>query len=576
MSIEKLEPIIRPAYWKIRLNYYPFMAFMGILVSSISRESFNLSLRNRFSQSILQIIGFFLVYTFWNVTNYLLTRINHQKLRLWQIMGIGALGGLIMSLNLTFLGWLFDVEFHISSINRTLGDICVATFWLPIQSIVVGNFRRYAKIRLEISEEFSQQESVQIARNRALSKYREKIEIDIQQKLTTTTKEASRLFENLKYNDSIEIPKFLRDISKDYFRISAHKLIETKRKRNRFSNDFLLNFSQFRSALRESVVSRPLNPLWFATIVAVTISVALAEKRNVLVISELLLVNWVSTYLVQKILIIGFHRINSKRIFLTTVATLGNIVLPIIFSRLIPGNAPKIENHVAFVFVILTITLLGHIGQAGILKGEEMRRNSLGLLVKFKLEEDGKNEIFAHITRDWAKFIHGNYTSRLEAIALSLENSLALGNYDEIEMHFLEIESLLKSAKPRSNSNSLILLDEIRDRLGNWQGLIEISFSCELESHEFVQVSIKNVGDCIEEALLNAVRHGDCSSIDIALEDRADSLKLLISDNGVGIKEFSRGFGSSIYEEATSGNWRLFRDENDRFTCLELNFAKIF
>lgn len=59
MSIEKLEPIIRPAYWKIRLNYYPFMAFMGILVSSISRESFNLSLRNRFSQSILQIIGFF-------------------------------------------------------------------------------------------------------------------------------------------------------------------------------------------------------------------------------------------------------------------------------------------------------------------------------------------------------------------------------------------------------------------------------------------------------------------------------------------------------------------------------------
>jgi two-component sensor histidine kinase len=90
-----------------------------------------------------------------------------------------------------------------------------------------------------------------------------------------------------------------------------------------------------------------------------------------------------------------------------------------------------------------------------------------------------------------------------------------------------------------------------------------------------VSASIKDVGDCIEEAVLNAVRHGDCSAIDIEVSDLASSISIQIRDNGRGFSGKPSGFGSTIYEEATLGDWKLWRDEKNKSTILELNFAKM-
>jgi glucose-6-phosphate-specific signal transduction histidine kinase len=70
------------------------------------------------------------------------------------------------------------------------------------------------------------------------------------------------------------------------------------------------------------------------------------------------------------------------------------------------------------------------------------------------------------------------------------------------------------------------------------------------------------------------VRHGDCSSIDIEICEKDTKISLLIKDNGVGFSKKVRGFGSSIYEEATAGDWELWRDEKNQATFLELNFEK--
>jgi two-component sensor histidine kinase len=86
--------------------------------------------------------------------------------------------------------------------------------------------------------------------------------------------------------------------------------------------------------------------------------------------------------------------------------------------------------------------------------------------------------------------------------------------------------------------------------------------------------SIRDVGDCVEEALLNAVRHGDCTLVEIEISEKESYLSLVITNDGVGFSNKPQGFGSSIYEEATRGDWKLWRDEKSKRTILELNFAK--
>jgi glucose-6-phosphate-specific signal transduction histidine kinase len=89
-----------------------------------------------------------------------------------------------------------------------------------------------------------------------------------------------------------------------------------------------------------------------------------------------------------------------------------------------------------------------------------------------------------------------------------------------------------------------------------------------------VAASIKDVGDCVEEAILNAVRHGDCSAIDIQILEKDTTVSMVITNDGRGFSNKPRGFGSSIYEEVTRGDWKLWRDEKNKSTILELNFAK--
>jgi light-regulated signal transduction histidine kinase (bacteriophytochrome) len=213
--------------------------------------------------------------------------------------------------------------------------------------------------------------------------------------------------------------------------------------------------------------------------------------------------------------------------------------------------------------------------QAGVLKEEELRTAFEKDLRELKIAEKERNVEFSKITRDWAKYIHGTYTTKLESAALAIEAAIAAEDPDATERAINEIERTLKMDTTRSFSNPQILIDEVQDRCGNWQGLIEINVKNNVSGDVAVLASIKDVGDCVEEAVLNAVRHGDCSKIDIQISEKESDICLVITNDGIGFRDTTNGFGSSIYEEATGGNWKLWRDERNQSTILELNFAKL-
>jgi len=570
-----LSPNVNLTYWRIRLDFFPPIAFIGVLVSIVSRLSSFSSIQTALTETLMQLLGISGVYFLWTIIARALTYFDRERLTRLQIMAIGAAGGLFMALSQSFLSWMLNAPLQTSFLMRAIGNVVVAAFWLPLQSVVVGNFRRFLKLKREIQSEFLQLESVQFARKRALEEYRSKIEENIQSNLKVTTTEARSLFESMRTSDSERLPEYLRVISDEYFRLTAHKLNSKVKVRDPLGKSFKQRFLEFRTAVLESVTTRPLKPSWFAIVVTVTVLVPLTAKADYLVIPEILFVTGLSTLLVQSLLVRSFQHVNGYRLSLTLVATALNVALPIFFSRLLPSNTPEVANHIAYFFVVIVITCLGHIAQAGILKESELRDMFIKDLGELKSDEKEQNAEFSKITRDWAKYIHGTYTTKLEVAALAIESAISSDDSDAIERAIIEVERTLKFDATRTSSNPQILIEEIRDRCANWQGLISVTIRDQVHSDISVAVSIKDVGDCVEEAILNAVRHGDCSTIDIQVLERDSKVSLLITDDGIGFSNKVPGFGSSIYEEVTSGDWKLWRDQKNEDTLLELNFRRV-
>ena len=575
MVTSDLTPNISLKYWRIRLQYFPQIAALGVLVSVVSRSATFPDIRTFLAESVMQLIGMTAVYWFWVYIAQVLKYFDQDRLTRVQIMAIGAAGGLLMAASQSLLSWMFQVPLQTSFVMRVIGTVTVAAFWLPLQSVVVGNFKRYSRLRQDVRDEFLQQESVQLARRRALEEYGKKIEENIQDKMKITTAEAHSLFKSLRTKDSERLPEYLRIISDEYFRLTAHDLdSKIKARQPRFAN-LRMNFNTFKSAVLESVVTRPLNPTWFSIVIVVTIAVPLTAKAEYLLIPALALSTGICTFIVQSVLLRSFEHIEKRRLIATILATVGNTLFPILIAHLIPNNNPKLGNHIAYIVVVIIVTCMGHIAQAGILKQEELRATSIQDLMEFKDGEKEKNAEFSKITRSWAKYIHGNYTTKLETAALAIESAILSEDSEATEQAISEVERTLRLESTRSVSNPQILIDEVKDRCANWQGLIVLDIDNQVKSDINVAASIKDVGDCVEEAILNAVRHGDCSTISIGILERDTCVSLVITNDGRGFSNKPRGFGSSIYEEATHGDWKLWRDEKNKSTILELNFAKL-
>lgn len=567
-------PKIKPSYWRIRLDYLPGLMPLAVVISTFPALLGPSSLRLTIAQALIRLIAMSVTYFFWWSSATILRRIDREKITLFEIMFLGATGGLLVAITQSFLAWIFQIEAQTGFFARLISCVTVAAFWLPISSVAVGSFKRYSRLKAEVRTEFLLQESVQLVRQHAVNEYRQNIQDRIQSQLAITTSQAQTVFNSLKQDKLEALPEQLRVISNNYFRLSSHKMKEGIDKKTTRLNKSLQNFQEVRRALSESVTTKPLNPTWFSIVVLATVTVPIASKSSEVLILELLIIYFMCVFFIQKLLVLVFNKLQKNLILLTVIATVFNISLPITFSRLLPGNDPVLGNHFAFVFVILVVTCLGYIAQAGMLKEEDLRVLSLHDLEQIKIEEKLQNDILAQITKDWAKLIHGTYTTRLESAALALEKAISIDDYDSIERVIREITDTLTLDSPKSITSPRVLIDEIRERVSQWNGLIEINIVGDLKFSISVFAQIRDIGICVEEALLNAVRHGDASIINIEVLNNESLFTLLISDNGGGFSGSPSGFGSSVFEEATSGNWRLWRDERRKVTVLELNFAR--
>jgi len=71
------------------------------------------------------------------------------------------------------------------------------------------------------------------------------------------------------------------------------------------------------------------------------------------------------------------------------------------------------------------------------------------------------------------------------------------------------------------------------------------------------------VGECVEELISNAVRHGKGNKIEIQIS-REESNAIFVSaiDDGVGIISPKSGLGFHLFDHLSRGNWDIGKDES--------------
>jgi hypothetical protein len=575
LVVSNLAPDIRVKYWKIQLDLFGYLAATAFIASTLSKLDQIHTFRSFILHTLINLSAFTGLYYFWRLSALMVYRRGKAGLTLYQIMGIGFVGGVIFTLCERAVDWIVQFPPTPNFFIQLLGFSLPAAFWLPAGSVISDNYRSYLQLKKSIQDEMLQQESVKLARSRALEEYRVKLEGQIQESLRVTTNEAALLFASLKERDIENLPEQLRVISGEYFRLTAHNMLEQAASQESWFEKSRRITQRLVETLRESVQARPLNPLWYATMVAITAIPPILRKPNLVLAVEMIVVIFIASYIIQvtQLRIAQHYKVNLIR--LAIISILLNIVIPLALVRSLPTNNPEQLYPVGFIILILSINFLGHLAQAGLLKGEDIQSRTSASVEKIIEQEKQASSTFVDITRNWAQYIHGSFTSKLESSALALETALRENDFAEVEKAIAEVGSFLRSENIAQPMPQDVLLDEINERCKNWNSLIEFDIQANINRDDIVGVSIQQVGSCIEEAILNASRHGNCTWIGIEILNTDTLFSIIFKDNGSGFTSHNQGFGSQIFTEATHGQWDLWRDERRQFTVLHLNFRKI-
>lgn len=547
----------------------------AFVASTLAKSNQIHSLRQFLLHALINLAAFGSTFYFWKVSDFLIHHRGIRSLTLSQMLFIGFLGGAIFTVAQFGSAWLFQVSLPKNFQTELISVALPAAFWLPAGSVISSNYRKYLRLKREVREEFLQQESVKLTRTRALEEYRARLEEQIQESLRVTTQEAASLFASLQNREIEELPHYLRVISSEYFRLTAHQMVKEAVAKDSIVTKSRKIMNGLMETVFESVEARPLNPTWYATIISVTAIPPILAKDSFGLALEIIAVIGIFSYLIQstQLQIAQYYKVNLR--ILASISISLNIIIPLTVVRSLPSQPAHDFYPLGFALLVIAINFVGHLAQVGLLKSEDFRSRALESVEQVRRDESEASFIFAGITRSWAQHIHGTFTSKLESSALSLEAALRDADFVEVENLIHQVGNFLKEERIPHAIPQIILLDEIEQRCSNWNGLIEFEITANIDRESIIGVSIAKIGTCIEEAILNASRHGNCSWIGIELVNTKILFQIIIRDNGSGFTKHQHGFGSSIFTEATDGQWDIWRDEGQSLTVVQLNFRKI-
>ena len=196
------------------------------------------------------------------------------------------------------------------------------------------------------------------------------------------------------------------------------------------------------------------------------------------------------------------------------------------------------------------------------------------IIKKGELENLIKQTQGGSVDSQFAQYVHAEVQSQLLACKLLLlkaaESDFALFPPDVTAQI---VERMEKIKQPYHRPAAKVTSKRLPEIAQSWQGLAEIEYELIPEFSEFHSQS-EITSQLIEEAVVNAIRHGKASKISIKAISAGSSISVFVRDNGsLQMTKTGKGLGTILLNTFTE-SWSLEREGDQSLLTFSIPSGK--
>lgn len=171
-------------------------------------------------------------------------------------------------------------------------------------------------------------------------------------------------------------------------------------------------------------------------------------------------------------------------------------------------------------------------------------------LLKLRAEGEAQPISLEKSRRDFANQLHGEVQSRILTLLLKAESDPGLKK----DIALRELETVAELLGRKLTSEPADLMGGLERLRKQWVGILDLEVNIP-KTAALTDLSDK-ILPVLEQAVLNASRHGLADKVAIQISEAGDCISLLIEDNGIGPVGGNPGLGSKLFS-SVSKNWSL-------------------
>lgn len=311
--------------------------------------------------------------------------------------------------------------------------------------------------------------------------------------------------------------------------------------------------------LRRIISTAPFQPLAVVMIYAVT---SLPERIGALGVTAGTIEVALSITVIAAVMLAAnrLMRMFPRKHAVLFLATITLLQLPVLVALWVDADDPGGSRDagstaaaiVVGVIVIIGTSALGN-GRADHLATLEAARSSLE---QDRWELQTQRRATQQLLTQAARDLHGGMQTRLTAAALALKRADELGDSHAIDVALVQAREALTAplpghpaAAPSCDEGDGAITAEIAEVTRPWSGLCEITVTIEPEGA--VHARARAAALVVEEAVANAIRHGDAEHIEVKIQVTGPGLRITVNDDGDSSESHPAGLGSALFDEVT-------------------------
>lgn len=195
---------------------------------------------------------------------------------------------------------------------------------------------------------------------------------------------------------------------------------------------------------------------------------------------------------------------------------------------------------------------------AAVLQGEdEATARLLEQVNEREIDALVANRELVRATRALAEDVHGTTQSRLLAMAFAIDEAAATNDDAAYREALARARLALEGAGRGESAAPGDIASALDDVALLWKGFIDVGVTVDAALPRVDARVIEDVSRVAGEAVANAHKHGQASTVDVVVTAEAGGVRVTITDDGVGPTRGVPGLGSAWLDFIAPGAWSL-------------------